>query len=270
MDEDRVAAFDGTRRTVSLAGWLYDIETIIRICHIEARLQVLLACRRLVGDARLWWLTQGKPAIQGGSWADFRALIIARYGPLPDEEANMPYRDPNIYNNMYMRRYLNYVAEWYAYPNEFMGHYCQRDELPPEVKQFVPAPIMGISLEDMIDAIIETEIIAYMVQGGPILPEDSILAIPLQEIPPKEAGADAYRNEEDPADLLPASEYQPEDLPVTIIASDDDEDDEEEEIIDIEEPEDDPEEILFDDGDWDTGSNIFSDVMTRVDCLDLS
>ncbi|GMN30698.1 hypothetical protein TIFTF001_044507 [Ficus carica] len=38
----------------------------------------------------------------------------------------MPYRDPRIYNDMYMRRYLNYVAEWQAYPNESMGYYCQR------------------------------------------------------------------------------------------------------------------------------------------------
>ncbi|GMN66027.1 hypothetical protein TIFTF001_035091 [Ficus carica] len=106
MDEDRDAAFafygmqplifDGTRQTVSLAGWLYDMEMIFRTCHIEARLQVLLASRCLAGDARLWWLTQGESAIQGGSWADFCALIIARYGPLHDEEANMSYRDPNI------------------------------------------------------------------------------------------------------------------------------------------------------------------------------
>ncbi|GMN60408.1 hypothetical protein TIFTF001_029512 [Ficus carica] len=223
---------------------------------------------------------------------DFRALIIARYGTLPDEEANMPYHDPNIYNDMYMRQYLNYVAEWYTYPNESMGHYCRRfqdtmlpyiprelddpewralhiirDGLPPEVKQFVPTPIMGITLEDMMDAIIEVEIIACMVQvvaqeddyilvpyddagipeplfeGGPFLPEDPILAIPLQEIPPEEAKADADGNEEDPADLLAVPEDQPEDPPVIIIASDDDAEDDVEEIIDIEEPEDDPEEI---------------------------
>ncbi|GMN70351.1 hypothetical protein TIFTF001_039394 [Ficus carica] len=125
------------------------------ICHIEVRLQVLLASRCLAGDARLWCLTQGGLTIQGGSWADFRALSIVRYGPLPDEEANMPYRDPDIYNDMYMRRYLNYVAEWQAYPNESMGHYCWRDGLSPKVKQFIPVPIVVISLEHMIDAIME-------------------------------------------------------------------------------------------------------------------
>ncbi|GMN65162.1 hypothetical protein TIFTF001_034228 [Ficus carica] len=137
MDEDRVATFDGTRRTASLAGWLYDMEMIIRICHIEARLQVLLACRRLAGDTRLWWLTQGKPTIQGGSWADFCALIIARYGPLPDEEANMPYRDPNIYNDMYMRRYLNFVVEWYAVGKIGSGIELQRSG---SFKIFMPFP----------------------------------------------------------------------------------------------------------------------------------
>ena len=125
-------------------------------------------------------MSLGEPAIPGGSWADFRTLIIARYGLLPNEGANMPYCDLNIYNDMYMRRYFNYVAEWQAYPNESMGHYRRRfrdamlpyipwdlddlewralhiikDGLPPKVKQFVPAPIMRISLEDMIDAIME-------------------------------------------------------------------------------------------------------------------
>ncbi|GMN20593.1 hypothetical protein TIFTF001_047136 [Ficus carica] len=50
VDEDRDAVtsfyeshpliFDGTRRTVSVAAWLYDMELIFRICHIEARLQI--------------------------------------------------------------------------------------------------------------------------------------------------------------------------------------------------------------------------------------
>ncbi|GMN24833.1 hypothetical protein TIFTF001_045891 [Ficus carica] len=88
MDEDRDAAlaffelrpllFDGTQRTVSLAGWLFDMETIFRICHIEAHLQVLLASRCLQGDVRLWWMAQGDQAIHGGPWADFLARIIAR------------------------------------------------------------------------------------------------------------------------------------------------------------------------------------------------
>ncbi|GMN30050.1 hypothetical protein TIFTF001_044411 [Ficus carica] len=61
VDEDRdvVASFyeshpllfDGTRRTVSLAAWLYDMELIFRTSHIEARLQVSLASRCLVAEA---------------------------------------------------------------------------------------------------------------------------------------------------------------------------------------------------------------------------
>ena len=63
VDEDRDTAmpfyrlqpmlFDGMRRTVSLASWLYDMERIFRICHIETHLWVLLANRCLAADARL-------------------------------------------------------------------------------------------------------------------------------------------------------------------------------------------------------------------------
>ncbi|GMN62451.1 hypothetical protein TIFTF001_031535 [Ficus carica] len=106
MDEDRAAAyafhgmlpliFEGTRRNVSLAAWLHDMESMFRICHIAAHLQVPLASRCLELDARLWWRTIGVLAILGGSWEEFRALIIARYGLLPDRDAAMPYRDPEI------------------------------------------------------------------------------------------------------------------------------------------------------------------------------
>ena len=80
----------------------------------------------------------------------------------------------------------------------------------------------------MIDAIIEAKIIAYIVQvaapeddylpvpvddvgipeplfeGGPFLPKDPIPAVPLQEIPPQEAEADAEENEVDPVDVITA------------------------------------------------------------------
>ncbi|GMN31553.1 hypothetical protein TIFTF001_044589 [Ficus carica] len=197
MDEDRDAAlvfygmqpliFDGTRQTVSLAGWLYDMETIFRICDIEARLQVLLASRCLARDARR------------------------------------------------------------AYPNESMGHYCRRfqdarmpyiprdlgspvlqalhllrEGLPPDVRLFVLAPMMGMRLESIINAIMEAEIIAR-----PILPEDPIPAMPLQEIPPQEAEAGADNNDMDHVDFPVDLEDNPEDLPVIIIESDDEEEQEE-------------------------------------------
>ncbi|GMN27213.1 hypothetical protein TIFTF001_046123 [Ficus carica] len=293
------------------------METIFRICHIEAHLQVLLASRCLVGDARLWWIAQGDQAIHGGPWVDFRARIIVRYGPLHDEGANAPYRDPDIYGDMHRRRYLDFVAEWHAYPNESMGHYCRRfreamlsyipqelvdpewramhilrDGLPPEVKYFVPAPVVGVSLEDMIDAIIEAEVLAYMVQVAdpedvyhvdPIddagipeplfervstVPEDPIPVVPLQEIPPHEAEA-GLDDDMDPDDVPVNPEEDPDDPLVILIESDDEEqeiweeewaefeDMEEEEIEDLEEQEEDPEEIPFDDEDWD----VFSDAM---------
>ncbi|GMN34066.1 hypothetical protein TIFTF001_044866 [Ficus carica] len=112
VEEDRDAAasfyeshpliFDGTRRTVSLAAWLYDMELIFRICHIEARLQVSLASRCLAADARLWWMTLGERAMPDRTWAHFRTLVIARFGPIPDEGADGPYRDPEIYRAMHL------------------------------------------------------------------------------------------------------------------------------------------------------------------------
>ena len=76
VDEDQEAAlvfygmqpllFDGTCRTASLAAWLYDMELIFHICHIEARLQVSLASRCLAADVRLWWMTLGSERCQEG------------------------------------------------------------------------------------------------------------------------------------------------------------------------------------------------------------
>ncbi|GMN66967.1 hypothetical protein TIFTF001_036031 [Ficus carica] len=124
-----------------------------------------------------------------GTWADFHALIIARFRLFPDEDADMFYRDPEIYHNMYLRRYLSYVADWRAYPNKSMGHYCQRfrdamlphiprdlgdpemqalhllrGRLPPNVRLFVLEPMAGMTLEDMMRDIMEAEIIAHMMQ----------------------------------------------------------------------------------------------------------
>ena len=78
----------------------------------------------------------------------------------------MPYRDLKIYHDMNFVRYLNYVDEWHAYPGESMGQYCRRFQevklpyfpdlgsremralqllrkgLPPEVREFVQAPMV--------------------------------------------------------------------------------------------------------------------------------
>ncbi|GMN65134.1 hypothetical protein TIFTF001_034213 [Ficus carica] len=273
--------FDGTRRTVSLAAWLYDMELIFRICHIEARLQVSLASRCLVVDARLWWMMLGERAMPGRSWAYFRALMIARYRPLLDEDDYMPYRDPEIYRDMYPGRYLS--------DPELQALHLLREGLPPEIRRFVPPPMAGLTVGNMIDDIMEVEIITHMKQAdyqvpvddagipkplfeaGPLFPEDPIPAVPLQEIPPQEAEADAHADDLDPADFMAALEDQPEDPLVIIIDSDDDEEEVEEEFeeeweeqeqggweVDMEDVEDDPYEILFDDGDWDVDSDASS------------
>lgn len=73
IDEDREASlafwemeprtFNATQGAAALAEWLHDMETIFRLCHIGAHLQVMLASRRLTGEARLWWLSMGDPGI---------------------------------------------------------------------------------------------------------------------------------------------------------------------------------------------------------------
>ncbi|GMN24692.1 hypothetical protein TIFTF001_040597 [Ficus carica] len=211
MDDDRDAAlvfyemqpllFDGTQRTVSLAGWLYDMESIFGICHIEAHLQVLLATRCLAVEARVWWMTEGEPAMPEGTWADFRILITARYGPPPDEDSNMPARDPEIYNDMYLSHFLSYVADWSAYPNESMGHYCRRFQ---EAMAFVPEPIAGMTLEGMIEIIMEAEIIVQGIQAA--APEEDQV-VPVHDADIEEAGAE--NDVMDPADI-------PEDHPKTL------------------------------------------------------
>ncbi|GMN62988.1 hypothetical protein TIFTF001_032055 [Ficus carica] len=327
VDEDRDAAlvfyglqpllFEGTRRTVSLASWLYDMESIFRICHIEARLQVSLASKCPVVDARLWWMTLGERAMSSRAWADFRALMIACYGPLPNEDADMPYRDPDIYRDMYLERYFSYVADWHTYPHESKGHYCRRFQeamlphvlqdlgspelwalhvlrggLPPEIRRFVPAPLTGMTVGNMINDIMEVEIIAHMMQAdafaddyqvpvddagieeplfeaGLLFHDDPIPAVPLQEIPPQEAEADIGADDQDPADVMAAPDDQPEDPLVIVIDGDDDEEDIEEEFeeeweefegieVDMEDFEDDLGEILFNNGDWDVDSDASS------------
>ncbi|GMN18932.1 hypothetical protein TIFTF001_042786 [Ficus carica] len=124
--ESHPLLFDGTRRTVSLAVWLYDTELIFRTSHIVERLQVSLASRCLVAEARLWWMMIGEKVLPYRTWAHFCALVIARFGPIPEEGADAPYRDPEIYRDMYHERYYGFVADWHAYPQESMGHYCRR------------------------------------------------------------------------------------------------------------------------------------------------
>ncbi|GMN60416.1 hypothetical protein TIFTF001_029527 [Ficus carica] len=109
--ESHPLLFDGTRRSVSVAAWLYDMELIFHICHIEAHLQVSLASRCLIAAARLWWMTLGERQMPNRTWAHFRTTVLARYGPIPNEGAGEPYRDPEIYQDMQHTRYLSYVED---------------------------------------------------------------------------------------------------------------------------------------------------------------
>ncbi|GMN71107.1 hypothetical protein TIFTF001_051788 [Ficus carica] len=96
-----------------------------------------LANRCLAADARLWWMTLGERAMPRHTWTDFQALLITCFGPVPDKGTGMPYRYPEIYRNMHHTRYFSYVADWHAYPHEFMGHYCWRfrEVMSPHIPQ---------------------------------------------------------------------------------------------------------------------------------------
>ncbi|GMN25856.1 hypothetical protein TIFTF001_043937 [Ficus carica] len=201
-DRDTVSSFfeayplsyDGTRRPASVTSWLHDMELIFRLCHIEARLQVSLATRCLVEEARMWWLSIGERALPNPTWADFRAPMIERYRPAPEEGAAKPYRDPEIYRDMRHARYLSFSATWHAYPQESMGHYCQRFQeamlpyipqdidsselqtlmilrngLPPHIRQFVIDPMRGMTVAHIIDNIMEAEIVAQAVQADAVV-----------------------------------------------------------------------------------------------------
>ncbi|GMN63827.1 hypothetical protein TIFTF001_032887 [Ficus carica] len=210
-----------------------------------------------------------------------------------------------FYRDMHHTGYLSYVADWHAYPQESMGHYCRRFQeailphvpqdlanpeiqallilryrLPPQIRQFVPAPMPGMTIGNMIDDIIEAEIVAHAMQAdafaddhqapvddaglgepqyevGPVFTEDPIPTVPLPEIPAQEAGVDMDAEDQDAADIIAATEDQPEDPPVIDISSGDEKefeediDDQEQEgwLEDANDFEDDPEEILFDDED---------------------
>nr|GMN26847.1 hypothetical protein TIFTF001_047837 [Ficus carica] len=173
--------FKGTRRTVSLAVWLYDTERIFRTSHIVARLQVSLASRCLVADAHLWWLTLGE---------------LARV-PTGVGDSSQRITSPDLTESRYLRR-----AQFFL--------------------------------------------------------EDPIPAVPLQKVPTPEVEIEA--NDYDADDDMDA----PEDPPIIDISNDDEDEDMEPEpesgdwIEDADNLDDDPEEILYDDGDWDTDSDASS------------
>ncbi|GMN72812.1 hypothetical protein TIFTF001_052076 [Ficus carica] len=233
--------FDTTRRTVTLAAWLHDMEAIFYICHIQPHLQVSLASRCLAVDARLWWRTQGEQEVQEGSWENFRNVIIARFGPPLEEDTGIHYRDPEIYRDMNLVRYLNYVYDWHAYPGESMGHICRRfrEAMLPHIPDLGDPEMRALQLADALvndnrqEPVNDVGMEEPPFQWGPVLPEDPIPAMPLQEIPPHEDGIDA--DALDPKEF-PDNPELLEDPPEINM------DNGEDEQVDIE---DDPEEIIF-------------------------
>ncbi|GMN75392.1 hypothetical protein TIFTF001_056517 [Ficus carica] len=238
--------------------------------------------RCLVADAHLWWLTLGEQAMPDRSWAHFRTLIIARFGPVPDEGADTTYRDPKIYRDMYLKRYYCYVTDWHAYPQELV---ILRNGLPPQIRQYVPTPTPDRTMGHMVEYIMDAKVVAHamqadayivelqvpvddagigepIVEAGLVFLEDPIPAVPLQKIPTPEVEIEA--NDYDADDDMDAPEDQPEDPPIIDISSDDEDEDMEPEpesgdwVEDADDLDDDPEEILYDDGDWDTDSDASS------------
>ena len=143
-------------------------------------------------------------------------------------------------------------------------------------------PMLGMTVGNMINDILGAEAVVHAMQAndlagdhqapvddaemggpiyeaGPVIPEDLVPVVPLQEVPPQEAEADMGADDFDPDDFIVAPEDQPEDPPIIDISSDEEEDEEDIEpepepehagwLEDEEDFEDDPEEILFDDGD---------------------
>ena len=117
-------------------------------------------------------------------------MVIARSGPILDEGVDGLYRDPEIYRAMHLERYFSYVADWHAYPQELMGHYCRRFQeamlphipqdivspgmqalvilrngLPPPIRQYVPMPTPEMTVGLMIDHILHAEVILHALQA---------------------------------------------------------------------------------------------------------
>ena len=258
MEDDRDAVlmffkahplwFDSTRRTVAVADWLYDLEMIFRTCHIEDRLQVSLASRCMFGDAKLWWMTIAEPAMPSRTWAHFRTLVLERYGPILNDGTGGPARDPEIYYDMFHTRYHRYVADWHAYPQESMAHYCRRFQeailpfIPPDIydpefqalvilrngvphrlRKYVTMPAPGMSVGDLIANILRVEVVHHTIfddeaEGAPQAPADDVgLGGPQHDIGPAPP--------EDPIPAVPVQEVPAHEAEDDMEVDDSDDDD---------------------------------------------
>nr|GMN24259.1 hypothetical protein TIFTF001_051357 [Ficus carica] len=182
----RPLLYDGTGRSVRVSAWLYDMEMIFYTCHIEDRLQISLASRCLIADARLWWMTYGEQQMPSRTWAHFRAIVLARYGPIPmgGPGDDGQYQDPEIYRDMHYRRYQSFVTDWHAYPQESTGHYCCRFQEEPSIERTVG---------NMMDDILQVEVTAHMAQADAFMNE--------HQVPVDDVGIGGPQHEVDPEEI---------------------------------------------------------------------
>ncbi|GMN34070.1 hypothetical protein TIFTF001_044865 [Ficus carica] len=168
-----------------------------------------------------------------------------------------------------------------------------RNGLPPQIRQYIIEPMLVMTVGDMIADILEAEMVAHAMQAdayvvdhpvpaddaglgepqyevGPIFPEDPIPAVPVQEVPAHEA--EDQIDAEDAADGIVAPEDPPADPPIVDISSDDEDKDMDQEpepergdwVEAVDDLDDDPEEILFDDDDWDVDFDASSVVTIEI------
>ncbi|GMN20052.1 hypothetical protein TIFTF001_049987 [Ficus carica] len=252
-------SFDSTRRTVHVEAWLHDMEQTFLMCHIPDYLEIMLAAKCLYGDARLWWIDIGERQVPSRTWAQFRAVMLERYGPLPPRDEGAPARDPDIYRDMRHTRYQILSQAWHAYPGETMIHYWWS---------------LGT-----LDDILAAEIIAQNAgNDAPANPEQPPVDDADEPEPLYEVGPHAGEDEDPQYEVGPLEDEMEHDQNPLIIISSDDEDEEDddegmedpEEIPDDEEDpeefplEDEPHHIVPDDGDWedDLGDDTDSDIST--------
>ncbi|GMN19654.1 hypothetical protein TIFTF001_042902 [Ficus carica] len=283
-------SFDSTRRTVHVEAWLHDMEQTFLMCHIPDYLEIMLAAKCLYGDARLWWIDIGERQVPSRTWAEFRAVMLERYGPLPPRDEGAPARDPDIYRDMRHTRYQMLSQAWHAYPGETMIHYWWRFEemmhphvpqdlpepqleavtllvngTPPHIRQHVPQPTLHSTVAGTLDDILAAEIIAQNAgNDAPANPEQPPVDDADEPEPLYEVGPHAGEEEEPQYEVGPLEdEMEHAQNPLIIISSDDeDEEDDDEDMEDpkeIPDDEEDPEEfpledephhIVPDDGDW--------------------
>ncbi|GMN20007.1 hypothetical protein TIFTF001_042965 [Ficus carica] len=183
------------------------------------------------GTGRSVMMTYGEQQLPSRTWAHFRAVVLARYGPIPmggpDDDGQ--YRDPEIYRDMHYRRYQSFVADWHAYPQESTGHYyCRfqevilpyipqdmphpqlqalvilRNGVPPRIRRFVMEPTIERTVGNMMDDILQAEVTTHMAQVDAFMNE--------HQVPVDDVGIGGPQHEvgpmfpEDPIPAMPVQE----------------------------------------------------------------